>query len=79
MQICYQLDKWPIQISLWYSGKYSSSLTLNGIIMAHGPKVGNLFTYVTSPIPADKAETARISTEPFLQCYYILIIIPKIR
>ena len=43
--------------------KYSSSLALNGVILTHGLKVDNLFTYVALPIPTDRPETVNFSTE----------------
>ena len=33
--------------------KYFSSLTLNGSIIAYGPKINNLFTYTALAIPAE--------------------------
>ena len=43
--------------------KYSSSLTLNGVILTHGQKVDNLFTYIAMPIPADRQEMVNFSAE----------------
>ena len=40
--------------------KEGSSLTLNSMILAHGPKVNNLFTYIFLSIPKNMSEMARL-------------------
>ena len=44
--------------------KESLSLTLNGMILVHGPKTNNLFTYVAFSIPKNGPEIARYTAEP---------------
>ena len=44
--------------------KYISSLTHNSKILAHGPKVNNLFTYVASSATPEPPTSANYSTEP---------------
>ena len=45
-------------------GKHSSTLTYNSQILAHGPKVNNLFTYIALLVPQTTPVLANYFTEP---------------
>ena len=44
--------------------KYQSALSLNGKILARGPKLDNLFIYTAIPVPKDTPELAYYAIEP---------------
>ena len=55
---------WMTNINVIFR-KHSSTLIYNGQILAHGPKVNNLFTYVALPVPPNAPVLANYSAEPF--------------